>query len=90
MPIQVLKIDRSFIKNIPDNADDKKLVRSIVSMGHDLELKVVAEGTETERQLAFLNTIGCDQAQGYIFSPPLTSQAFEQYLRDRALDRVSI
>lgn len=68
MPIQVLKIERSFVKSVPDNADDMKLVRSIVSMAHGLELKVVAEGVETERQL--LSSVGSDQVQGHVFSPP--------------------
>jgi EAL domain-containing protein (putative c-di-GMP-specific phosphodiesterase class I) len=78
MPIQTLKIDRSFIKNVTDNAEDMKLVRSIISMGHDLGLKVVAEGVETERQLAFLQSVQCDQIQGFLFSAPLSSADFRQ------------
>lgn len=65
-------------QSVPDNADDMKLVRSIVSMAHGLELKVVAEGVETERQL--LSSVGSDQVQGYVFSPPHTAEAFEAYL----------
>lgn len=81
MPIQVLKIDRSFIKSVATDREDMKLVRSIVSMGHDLELDVVAEGVETKQQLTFLQSIGCDQVQGYIFSRPLTADAFAEYIR---------
>jgi EAL domain-containing protein (putative c-di-GMP-specific phosphodiesterase class I)/GGDEF domain-containing protein len=81
MPLHSLKIDRSFINTIPDRPEDMRLVRSIVSMGHDLELKVVAEGVETERQYAFLRSVGCDQVQGYLFSAPLEVPEFEHYQR---------
>ncbi len=82
MPIQVLKIDRSFIRKIPEDRDDMKLVRSIVSLGHELELDIVAEGAETEAQLAFLESIGCDQVQGYVLSRPLEVQDLQTYVSE--------
>lgn len=80
MPIKVLKIDRSFVMNIPASKEDSKLVRSIVSMAQDLELQVVAEGVETDDQLAFLQSIGCDQVQGYVIDRPLAPEQFVKYL----------
>lgn len=80
MPVNVLKVDRSFVKGLPKSTDDRKLVRSIVSLGHDLGMKVVAEGVETERQLAFLSSVGCDQVQGFVLSPPLTVPELEHFL----------
>lgn len=79
MPIKVLKIDRSFVKNVPESQDDRKLVRSIVSMAHDLDMIVVAEGVESDRQLSFLRSIGCDQVQGFVFSRPLPAQDFRAF-----------
>lgn len=80
MPIKVLKIDQSFVTNISDNVDDMKLVQSIISMGHTLDMVVVAEGVETEQQLSYLRSVGCDQVQGYVFSRPLSPEDFEQTL----------
>lgn len=74
LPIDILKIDRSFVKDISagDDLTSEKtaVIRAIVSMGHNLQLKVVAEGVETETQLKFLRRVGCHQVQGYYFSPP--------------------
>ncbi len=74
LPIDILKIDRSFVKDIP-NADDLSsektaVIRAILSMAHSLQLKVVAEGVETETHMQFLRLAGCHQMQGYFFSPP--------------------
>jgi EAL domain-containing protein (putative c-di-GMP-specific phosphodiesterase class I) len=76
MPISLLKIDRTFIAHVPDRDDDMKLVRSIVNMGHDLGVKIVAEGVETEEQLAFLRSIDCDQVQGFLVGRPLAAERF--------------
>ncbi|TWI73089.1 PAS domain S-box-containing protein/diguanylate cyclase (GGDEF)-like protein [Desulfobotulus alkaliphilus] len=75
-PIQVLKIDKSFIQEIPANQDDASIVLSILSLAHNLGLKVVAEGVETEEQLAFLRCKNCDMIQGYLFSKPLLPEDF--------------
>jgi EAL domain-containing protein (putative c-di-GMP-specific phosphodiesterase class I) len=80
-PIDKLKIDRSFISEIMARPDDASIVRAIVSLAHSLRLKVVAEGVETEAQLDFLKTLGCDQYQGYHFSRPLPPDEFETLIR---------
>jgi diguanylate cyclase len=84
-PIDKLKIDRSFIANIMTRPDDAAIVRAIVSLAHALRLKVVAEGVETTEQLEFLRTLGCDQYQGYQFSTPVSSIAFEELLRGQSI-----
>ncbi|MFC7686979.1 EAL domain-containing protein [Ureibacillus sp. GCM10028918] len=73
-PIDILKIDRSFIKDIPSDEEDMAITSLIISMGKHLNLKIVAEGVETEEQLHYLTKLGCDQYQGYYFSPPLTGE----------------
>lgn len=71
LPINALKIDRSFIQNVTDNVGDAAIVRSIISLAHSLDMIVVAEGAETQAQVEFLQANACDQVQGYYFSPPL-------------------
>jgi EAL domain-containing protein (putative c-di-GMP-specific phosphodiesterase class I) len=80
-PIDKLKIDRGFISEVASRPDDASIVRAIVSLAHSLRLKVVAEGVETEEQLAFLRSLGCDQYQGYHFSPALPAAKFEALVR---------
>ncbi|HUX26606.1 MAG TPA: EAL domain-containing protein [Burkholderiales bacterium] len=75
-PIDNIKIDRSFIKDIPRNSDDATITRTIIDMTHNLRLKAVAEGVETAAQLDFLREHGCDEMQGYYFSQPLAEDAF--------------
>jgi EAL domain-containing protein (putative c-di-GMP-specific phosphodiesterase class I) len=70
-PIDTLKVDRSFIRDIPGNSGDKKITRAIIAMAHGLRLKVVAEGVETADQLQFLRGQSCDAVQGYFLYPPL-------------------
>jgi diguanylate cyclase (GGDEF)-like protein/PAS domain S-box-containing protein len=83
-PIDCVKIDRSFIRDLPDDRDDASITRSIIAMAHNMKLKVVAEGVETESQLAFLQAHGCDEIQGYLFSEPLDAEAFERFLEEHA------
>jgi diguanylate cyclase len=85
-PIDKLKIDRSFINEITTRSDDACIVRAIVSLAHCLKLKVVAEGVETSAQLKILKSLGCDQYQGYHFSPAITADAFEDLLRRQESD----
>jgi diguanylate cyclase (GGDEF)-like protein/PAS domain S-box-containing protein len=81
-PIDVLKIDRSFVNDITTDPDDAAIVSTIVSLAHSLRLQVIAEGVETEAQLAYLRQHDCDQMQGYFFSPPVTALAFADMRRD--------
>jgi diguanylate cyclase (GGDEF)-like protein/PAS domain S-box-containing protein len=80
-PIDTLKIDRSFIKEIPFDNDDKALTKAIITMGKTLGMTVVAEGVETVEQLDFLHEHGCDQIQGFYFQKPLPANEFDQWYR---------
>ncbi|MBC7453895.1 MAG: EAL domain-containing protein [Massilia sp.] len=80
-----LKIDRSFIRNLSTDPNDRVLSEAIIMMAHQLGIKVIAEGVETQEQRNFLLAAGCDYAQGYLFSKPLPPQAFEQLLLENAL-----
>ncbi|MGR9013523.1 MAG: EAL domain-containing response regulator [Gammaproteobacteria bacterium] len=82
-PITKLKIDKSFIDDIPHKQDDMAIATTIIVMGHILGFKVLAEGVETPDQLAFLQEKGCDSYQGYIKSRPLPAQEFEELLRNQ-------
>ncbi|MEN6507352.1 MAG: EAL domain-containing protein, partial [Smithella sp.] len=80
-PIDTLKVDRSFIRDIPQNAEDKAITEAIISMGKTLSLTVVAEGVETQDQMDFLRRHSCDEMQGYYFSKPVTAEKFADLLR---------
>ncbi|MGE0487134.1 MAG: putative bifunctional diguanylate cyclase/phosphodiesterase [Gammaproteobacteria bacterium] len=82
LPIDVLKIDQSFVRDLPGDADDIAIVNTIVSMARGLGLKTVAEGVETAAQRDFLREQGCDELQGYLFSPPKPAEEVETWLRD--------
>ncbi|MGB4073931.1 EAL domain-containing protein [Pseudomonas sp.] len=81
-PFNQLKIDRSFIIDVLTEPDSASLVRSMISIGHNLGIKVIAEGVEQSEQLSFLRAAGCDEMQGYFYSPPLPPQACVQFLQD--------
>jgi diguanylate cyclase (GGDEF)-like protein/PAS domain S-box-containing protein len=83
LPIRTLKIDRSFICNMTHNPKDATIVAAITSLGHSLQLNVVAEGVETNAQLQFLRSIRCDEMQGYVFSKPLPAEELIAFLRAR-------
>ena len=76
-PIDRLKIDRSFISDIPQNVEKAAVVRAIVAMAHSLNLITVAEGVETAEQERFMKAVGCDQFQGYFLSPPVPAPQLE-------------
>lgn len=85
-PIQQLKIDQSFVRDVTTDASDATMVRTIILMAHSLRLQVIAEGVETQEQVAFLRQCGCERAQGYYFSRPVAAAEFEKQLR---LDKAS-
>ncbi|MGD0022508.1 MAG: PAS domain S-box protein [Smithellaceae bacterium] len=80
-PIDTLKVDRSFIRNIPQDAEDKAITEAIIAMGKTLSLTVVAEGVETLEQMNFLKDHSCDEMQGYYFSKPIVPEQFADLLR---------
>lgn len=80
-PLNVLKIDKGFIDDIPFDKDDMEIASTIIAMGHTLGFKVLAEGVETPEQLAFLQSKHCDSYQGYIKSKPLPAQAFSELMK---------
>ncbi len=84
-PLARIKIDRSFVRNITDNAEHAAIVRSLIAMAHNLCLEVIAEGVETEAQAAFLLAENCEEAQGFLYARPLPAAEFEDYLRTKRL-----
>jgi diguanylate cyclase (GGDEF)-like protein/PAS domain S-box-containing protein len=82
-PLDLLKVDQSFIREVTTNPDDAAIVRAIISVGHSLGLDVVAEGVETPAQLAWLRRERCDQVQGYQFSHPVSAPEFQRLLREQ-------
>jgi len=81
-PIDKLKIDIAFVREVTSNPDDAAIVLAIINMAHSLKLNVVAEGVEKEAQLAYLHRHNCDEMQGYYFSRPLPEEEFEAMLRE--------
>jgi len=84
-PINTLKVDRTFIKDVLSSGDDAAIVKAIVAMARSLRLNIVAEGVEDDAQLAFLESIGCDQCQGYFFSRPVPSTAIPTLFQSDAM-----
>ncbi len=83
-PVDIIKIDRSFVRDVPHDVDDAAIVTGIVALAHSLRLEVVAEGVETEAQLHFLREQSCDLLQGYYLSKPVPAEQFERDLLARA------
>ena len=83
-PVQCLKIDRAFVHDLGQDADSEAIVRAIVALGHGLKMRIVAEGVETEVQLAMLRELGCDEFQGYLFARPLDAAAVAPLLAAEA------
>jgi EAL domain-containing protein (putative c-di-GMP-specific phosphodiesterase class I) len=80
-PLTRLKIDQSFVRELTTNRDDQAIASAIINLGHSLGLVVIAEGVETEAQLQILRSLGCNEAQGYLFAKPMPANDMEQYLR---------
>ncbi|WP_322980831.1 putative bifunctional diguanylate cyclase/phosphodiesterase [Pseudomonas sp. C11] len=91
LPLNTLKIDRSFIQDIANSSQDREIVHAIIAMAHALHLKVVAEGVESTQQLSFLQERGCDQVQGYLFSKPVPlDELIRQFQpHERPLERIA-
>lgn len=85
LPIDVLKIDRSFVQDATTDPDSAALIMGIIALAHNLRLRVVAEGVETEEQRRFLHLLRCDQMQGYLFSKPLPPEAFAELILKEAV-----
>ncbi|MBD0687986.1 MULTISPECIES: bifunctional diguanylate cyclase/phosphodiesterase [unclassified Pseudomonas] len=84
-PIDVLKIDRTFVDGLPSGEQDAQIARAIIAMAHSLNLAVIAEGVETHEQLDFLREHGCDEVQGYLFGRPMPAHRFEAQFSNDAL-----
>ena len=84
LPVDKLKIDQSFIRNIAGDADNAAVVRAVISIGRSMQLKVIAEGVENVSQLAWLRAEGCEEAQGFYFSRPLPTKGMTSLLKQWA------
>ncbi len=82
LPIDNLKIDRSFVHDITDNFNQRAIAKALISLAHTLNLKVTAEGVETLEQLNILKDNECDRVQGYFFGKPIFSESFEKLLSE--------
>ncbi len=84
-PIGRLKIDQSFVRELPDSQNAAAVALAIIGMGHSLQMRVVAEGVETVEQAGFLSGIGCEDAQGFLYAKPMLPEQLEQWLQEREL-----
>jgi EAL domain-containing protein (putative c-di-GMP-specific phosphodiesterase class I) len=84
LPIDILKLDRSFVNGATSDPDDAALVMAIITLAHNLRLKVIAEGVETEEHLRFLRLLRCDGGQGYLFGKPMAADVFSSFVSDTA------
>jgi EAL domain-containing protein (putative c-di-GMP-specific phosphodiesterase class I) len=82
-PVDVVKIDQSFVRDVPHDLDDVAIVKSIIALAHSLRLEVVAEGVENESQLAFLRGNSCDLMQGYYFGKPMAAEQFMHFFMEQ-------
>jgi EAL domain-containing protein (putative c-di-GMP-specific phosphodiesterase class I) len=81
LPIDIIKIDRSFIKSIPEGNEETVITQNLLSMAHDLKYRVVAEGIEKQEQLNFLKKLSCERGQGFLLCKPLPSNKLDEVLR---------
>jgi EAL domain-containing protein (putative c-di-GMP-specific phosphodiesterase class I) len=85
-PIDKLKVDQSFVQNLVNDENDAAITRAVITLGHSLKLKVIAEGVETEAQLAQLRHDGCDEVQGYLYGEPAPADDFADLFHSRTLN----
>jgi EAL domain-containing protein (putative c-di-GMP-specific phosphodiesterase class I) len=83
-----LKIDKTFVADVCKDPHDTAIVRAIISLGHALDLTVIAEGVETQQQLQYLSALGCNVLQGFLFSKSLPAPAFEELLVEQTARRI--
>lgn len=88
LPIHKLKIDRAFVKDLPDNQDDVAIAKAIIWMAQSMQLKVIAEGVETNEQNTLLTEMGCDEIQGYLFGKPMSAIDFESMYQEHSMTLV--
>ncbi|MCP4326380.1 MAG: EAL domain-containing protein [Alteromonadales bacterium] len=81
LPVNKLKIDQSFVRDLSEDDDDKAIIKSIISLANAMNLKVIAEGVETIEQKEFLQEKGCNEIQGYLYSKPIPADEIEIYLK---------
>jgi len=79
-PVDTLKIDRSFIRDVITNPDDETIIKAIIAMAHSLQVDIIAEGVETAGQLEFLRSSGCQSAQGFLLSEPFMADELPRFL----------
>src|SRR5690606_25946451 len=84
-PVDILKIDKSFIDDITNDSQENLISKAIISLGLNLGMEVVAEGVENELQLAFLRALNCTEVQGYLFSKPLPTEEFTAFLKGKRI-----
>jgi EAL domain-containing protein (putative c-di-GMP-specific phosphodiesterase class I) len=80
LPVDRLKVDQSFVRDLSTDPSDRAIVAAIVNLAHSLDIEVVAEGVETAEQLEFVRKSGCDEVQGYFFGRPMPAEDFENYM----------
>ena len=90
LPVDALKIDLSFVRGATTDPDDASVVTAVIAVAHSLELRVVAQGVESEAQVALLRSLGCDEVQGFLWSPPLPATERERLLAAGPLPASSI
>lgn len=88
-PLNTLKIDKAFVDDIEQSEQGRNMVATIVTIAHNLDMEVVAEGVESNKQLTFLSSLGCEQLQGYLYSKPLATEKFQQYLLSHQITKKS-
>jgi EAL domain-containing protein (putative c-di-GMP-specific phosphodiesterase class I) len=89
LPLDVLKVDRSFVHNATTNADDAALVMAIITLAHSLRLEVIAEGVETEEHLQFLKLLRCDEGQGSLFAKAMPAHRFRLWLKESSSEALA-
>ena len=85
LPLDILKLDRSFVDGATSDLDDAAMVTAIITLAQNLRLKVIAEGIETQAHLDFLRSLGCDQGQGFFLGRPMPAEQFCSFVTDRSV-----